>query len=623
MMKKLLSSLRPAKWVKLAARLKADQAGNVLMIMGFAIIPLTFTVGFGVDYARAMRLQTQLNAAADSAALAAVAPAMILQSRSESTSAARKMFDAQAARLSGYQDLVMTPVIVDGASGSGGSLGYLRKATISYTVKSVNQFGGILGATTLTVTGSASASAQQPPNVDFYLAMDNSPSMLLPATSDGVAKIISATKNTADTTLPNGCAFACHAQIPHDDKIFVKDGSGYHILLSTNYYVPGNSKQNVYYRWQSLDAPGVTRDSGLLYTGKLYNSAGQAMNSTTAMTGSPITTSTVTGPTTTTSGSGSNKTTKTTTKTTNDTKTVTTTTVVTYSITDSKNAPVIITKKTVETPTTQTSTTVTTQIDTKIGNGPTTTSTTTSSPTTSTSTGAATTSSTTFDTGYWADGFWLTHNYGQIYSSPSSITLRKDDMVSAATQLIPFATNQAAQYQVTYRAQMFSFDWTRSGNTTPVRTLNTLSDVSSYGSAFSAANLFPADDYWFKNSYPVSGTSIDDKATEITNMLTTMKNTIPTAGSGAPGATPQKILFLITDGMLDQPNGSGRYFGPMRSTEQTECTAIKAKGIKIAILYTQYLPTLGHRRTSPRFCRLHHGPMQPATRGVLIEFLLH
>jgi hypothetical protein len=73
-------------------------------------------------------------------------------------------------------------------------------------------------------------------------------------------------------------------------------------------------------------------------------------------------------------------------------------------------------------------------------------------------------------------------------------------------------------------------------------------------------------------------------------MLTTMKNTIPTAGSGAPGATPQKILFLITDGMLDQPNGSGRYFGPMRSTEQTECTAIKAKGIKIAILYTQYLP---------------------------------
>jgi hypothetical protein len=41
--------------------------------------------------------------------------------------------------------------------------------------------------------------------------------------------------------------------------------------------------------------------------------------------------------------------------------------------------------------------------------------------------------------------------------------------------------------------------------------------------------------------------------------------------------------------MIDQPGGS-RYFGPLRSSELSKCTQIKAKGIKIAILYTQYLP---------------------------------
>ena len=509
MMKKVRSFASSAALARLVGRLKADQKGNVLMLMGFAVIPLTFTLGFGIDYARAMRLQTQLNAAADAAALAAVAPSMILQNNSTSVSAATKMFNSQAARLTGYQDLQMTPTVVDGTAATSTALGYLRKATVTYTVKSVNVFGGILGNPTLTVTGTASASAAQPPNVDFYLAMDNSPSMLLPATSDGVAKIIAATKDSVE--LPNGCAFACHAQIPHDDNIYIKDTQSRWILLSTGYYTTGSSNNEVYYRWNRS-------------TGKVYDASGNLMDTTT----------------TTVSGS--------TTKVTN----------VVYSIPiyENSNGPIII-KKT---------TTVTT-------NGV-----------------VGTPSVTNYDTGYWADGYWLTHNYGDIYGSPSSITLRKDEVVSAATQLIPFAAAQAAQYNVTYQAQMFSFDWTRSGNTTPVRTLNTLANVSSYGSSFSAASLFPSDDYWWKNSYPTSSLGIDDKATEITNMLTTMKNTIPTAGTGAPGATPQKILFIITDGMLDQPNGSGRYFGPMRSTEQTQCTAIKAKGIKIAILYTQYLP---------------------------------
>ncbi|MGY2736830.1 pilus assembly protein TadG-related protein [Sphingomonas sp. UYP23] len=522
-------------WVDLVTlfrRLSADRKGGVLMIMGFSIIPLTFATGFGIDYARAMRLQTHLNSVADAAALAAVSPAMILRARQDSTDAGNNMFDAQASGIGGYLGMQRTVTVTDGSSGSGQTLAALRTATVTYTAQSINIFGGILGSSSLTVHGTATANAAQPPNVDFYLAMDNSPSMLLPATADGISKVQSVT----------GCAFSCHEYLPHSpsDKIFVKNNKGLDVLLSASYYAKGNSKHNVFYLYNST-------------TLTLYDGAGIAMNSTSSVSGTTVTTAGRTGA-----------------QPTSIATTPVTDTTISYAITDPPDAAVTITQTTTVTQKTQV---VTTQ-----SNG--------------TSTRSATTNSTqktnaTFDTGYWADGYWLTHNYGLAYGSPSSIVLRKDDVVSAASQLMPFASSQAKQFKVTYQAQMFSFDWTRSGASSPVKTLNTLTDVTKYASDFSAATLFPDDDYWWVNSQPTKGNNTNDQATEISNMLTTMNGLIPKAGTGAPGDTPQKILFLVTDGMVDQPS---RYFGPLRSSDQTICTAIKAKGIKIAILYTQYLP---------------------------------
>ncbi len=542
-MTKIFPHLRSAAaWAQFIARLKASQKGGVMIIMGFVIIPLTFILGFGIDYARAMSLQTKLNAAADAAALAAVAPSMILQSNSQSTSAATNMFNAQASLETGYQDLVVTPTITDGNSSSG-ALGFLRKATVRYTAKSINMFGGILGANTLTVSGTSTASAAQPPNVDFYLAMDNSPSMLLPATSDGITRVINATKHP---TKPDGCAFACHMMVPHhtSDNIWIRDPDGREVLLSTGYYTAGSGKLNTWYRYNRTGT-------------ELFDSTGNTMHASSTVKGA-----------TTTTGSGGSRVDK-------YTETVTATT---YTITkDDNTGPVDITKVVTVTPRNYTVT--------YNNNG---------TPKTPTSVkGTVTTTPTPYDTGYWADGYWLTHNYGKIFSGPETIALRKDEMVSAASQLIPFASNQAAQYHVTYQAQMFSFDWASAGRTSPVRQLNNMTNVNSYSSGFSAASIFPPDDRWWKNSEPTKGNNNNDRATDMAGMLTTMKDLIPTAGSGAPGATPQKILFIITDGMLDQPDGGGRYFGPMRNgnnQENAKCTAIKAKGIKIAVLYTQYLP---------------------------------
>lgn len=531
------------------ARLRDDRKGGVLLLTAFSLIPLTFVTGFAIDYSRAMSLQTHLNAAADAAALAAVSPSIILQSDDVAKAAATNMFNAQATLVTGFKDLVVTPVIeTSGASGSNSATGYLRKATVTYTAKSVNTFSGVLGVGTLTVTGVSKANAAQPPNVDFYLAMDNSPSMLLPATSDGISKIIAATTSDAK---PNGCAFACHAQLAKDDGIYIKDPNQLHILLSTGYYTAGNSKQSVYYRWDS------------------------AANNVLDASGNPITPSTTSDPSYTSACTGQQP---------NRTCNVTakqTTTDTNYYIAESNpnnfQGAVTVNKQVVAT----TRTYKATYYESSQQYG----------PVSRDPDQVSKSDPTLYDKGYWADGYWLTHNYGKIYTNgPASITLRKDDVVSAASQLIPFAASQASQYNVTYQAQMFSFDWTRPGGSSPVRTLNTLKNVASYGSGFSAASLFPPDDYWWKNGQPTSGSNNDDRSSEVTNMLTVMRDTIPTAGSGAPGSTPQKILFVITDGMLDQPDGGGRYFGPLRTSDIAVCTAIKAKGIKIAVLYTQYLP---------------------------------
>jgi len=67
-------------------------------------------------------------------------------------------------------------------------------------------FAGVLGISSIQIGGTAVASAQTPPNIDFYLLLDNSPSMSLPATQAGIIKMQSLTMAQES----GGCAFACH-----------------------------------------------------------------------------------------------------------------------------------------------------------------------------------------------------------------------------------------------------------------------------------------------------------------------------------------------------------------------------------------------------------------------------
>jgi hypothetical protein len=87
----------------------------------------------------------------------------------------------------------------------------------------------------------------------------------------------------------------------------------------------------------------------------------------------------------------------------------------------------------------------------------------------------------------------------------------------------------------------------------------------------------------------------NDMCTDFDGTMSSMNTTIPTPGSGT-ASSPQKWLFFISDGVADYyyPStcsqtvitSSGRCQEPLTTTI---CDTIKARGVKIAVLYTTYL----------------------------------
>lgn len=208
-------------------RFVEDRRGSVLMIMGFATIPMVFAAGMAIDYSGAARLRTKLNAVADAAALAAVTTPMMSQTKETSANAAYNMFTSQASSIKGLAYTLTGPLVTSNATITSydygafkivitqtNSSGINRTAVVSYKARSQNSFAGVLGMATLPISGSSTTNAKVAPNIDFYVLLDTSGSMAFPATSAGITQFRS---------LTGGCAFACHST--NDKTARSKNGS--------------------------------------------------------------------------------------------------------------------------------------------------------------------------------------------------------------------------------------------------------------------------------------------------------------------------------------------------------------------------------------------------------------
>jgi hypothetical protein len=88
----------------------------------------------------------------------------------------------------------------------------------------------------------------------------------------------------------------------------------------------------------------------------------------------------------------------------------------------------------------------------------------------------------------------------------------------------------------------------------------------------------------------------NDRGTDFDSMLPAMSNLIPSPGTGQSSTSRQALLFFVSDGLADEVD-PGNCFGKLISGQSrciqpvntALCTAIKNRGIRIAVLYTTYL----------------------------------
>jgi Flp pilus assembly protein TadG len=182
--------------------------GNVAMIFAISLIPLIYLTGMGVDYGSAAMREAQLNAIADSASLAAVTPSIMgtmNQGDQPSITAATNTFNAQVGSIAGVSNPSVTVTVADTIT--------TRTVTVSFTGTSQNFFPSVLGRQTIALSGTSQAVGSVAPNINFYLLLDDSPSMGIPATTSGIQTLIN------NTSAQGGCAFACHESNPSADSL--------------------------------------------------------------------------------------------------------------------------------------------------------------------------------------------------------------------------------------------------------------------------------------------------------------------------------------------------------------------------------------------------------------------
>ncbi|HEX4407185.1 MAG TPA: TadE/TadG family type IV pilus assembly protein [Xanthobacteraceae bacterium] len=188
-----------------AGRFRRDENGAMAMTMGLMAIPLIFSVGAGIDYGSANMVKSKLDAIADTAALSAVDHLAISGSASDAQNTAQNTFNGQATDINNLSISNVSASVIDSATA--------RTAVVNYTATKSNLFMSIFGIPTMTISGSSTAQAGLTTNINFYLLLDNSPSMNIAATSAGITTMVN------NTQAQGGCAFACHESNPSTDNL--------------------------------------------------------------------------------------------------------------------------------------------------------------------------------------------------------------------------------------------------------------------------------------------------------------------------------------------------------------------------------------------------------------------
>ena len=185
-------------------KLLSDKSGNFGVMTALMLVPLIGVAGLAIDVTEAFSAKQQLQGAADAAALGAVAESSIGVAKSmamtengsidDAVSDAERIFEAQLYAATGYE--------VRDANAEVLREDNRLKAVFTYSAVVPTTLLKVIGKNTMIVTGQATAVFQTEAFRDFYLLLDNTPSMGVGATPADIDKMVANT--------PDNCAFACH-----------------------------------------------------------------------------------------------------------------------------------------------------------------------------------------------------------------------------------------------------------------------------------------------------------------------------------------------------------------------------------------------------------------------------
>ena len=225
-------------------RFARDRKANVAIIFALAMVPLIFLMGMALDYTHAQRMKVDLDAATDAAGVAAVTSVVMQQTPQAARTAAQNIFKATANTLVANNNLAGQPTlsVAVNCSSPNATTGYctypacpgsntvypdpvnsnnqvVRNVQVCYTGAANNAFPGVLHQASWPLSGQSATRNQGAPNINFYLLLDDSPSMAIGATSSDINTLIANTQHQVDSSGFKGCGFACHETNPAADNL--------------------------------------------------------------------------------------------------------------------------------------------------------------------------------------------------------------------------------------------------------------------------------------------------------------------------------------------------------------------------------------------------------------------
>jgi Flp pilus assembly protein TadG len=175
-----------------------------------------------------------------------------------------------------------------------------------------------------------------------------------------------------------------------------------------------------------------------------------------------------------------------------------------------------------------------------------------------------------------------------------NVTLRIDLMTQAVANLMTTAQQMETKNNNVYKVALYSFDYSYNTVYAPSG-LPTANLSAAASAAIQNISLLQVYD---NNCLTVSNCN-SDTDTDFSSALQQLNTTMPAPGGGTTVANdvPQEVVFLVTDGVEDKISSSCSQVTVAVASgtrcqqpfDTTWCTTVKNRGIRIAVLYTEYL----------------------------------